>query len=82
MTTSEARVVRQLRGDNKFAQLASVTFQHLHDLPRLEVPDVDLHVFTSAHDMFPSRRKVREYAKCAIRMPAVRLDTLGRLGVP
>ncbi len=63
-------------------ELTSVTFEHLHNLPRLKVPEVDLHIFASAHDMFPSGGEVREDTIRAIRMSTIRLDALGRLGVP
>ena len=59
-----------------------MTFKNLHDFPCLEVPEVDLHVFASAHDVFPSGGEVREYAIRAIRVAVIRLDALRRLGVP
>ena len=62
--------------------LTSMTLKHLDDLTRLQIPDIDPHVFTPTRDMLPPGREVGEYAICSVHMAAVCLHTFRCLCIP
>ena len=60
-----------------------MTLEHLQNLPRLQVPNIHLRVFTTAHNRLPSRHaETREQAIRYVGVPFVCFDAFGRLGVP
>lgn len=63
--------------------LTSVTLQYLHDLTRLQVPNVRFMILASCNDPFPTRyAKACRDAVFAVNMASVRFQTSSRLIIP
>lgn len=53
-----------------------MTLKDLQNLPRLQIPDINLGIFASAHNKFPSRNaKAGEQAVRIVGMAYVGFDT-------
>ena len=60
-----------------------MSLKHLQDLPRLQIPDVHLRVFTATHDRLPSgHAETGEQTVRCIRVPRVCFDAFRGLGIP
>ena len=64
-------------------ELTTVSFQDLHDLPSLQIPQPDFIIFAPAHDPFsPCHREARSDAVLRIRVASVSLQTSRGIVVP
>lgn len=53
----------------------SVPFQDLRDVPALQIPKINFHIFTSTHDVLGSRSKISKETVSAVGVASVGLDT-------
>jgi len=67
----------------RIAEFTSVSLKYLQDLPRLQVPNINLRVFTATYyRLASSHTEARKQTIRRISVPFVRFDAFRRLGVP